>query len=186
MNKLYMVILGCSMPGRFIEQHDVFFGVSDSIKGLVPDMKSFWPEAKDRLHIDSYREVNIVGEFEVTVVPRSEAVLSDDHLFFINLGGYKPNDMEEYHYKYLVVAKSMAEAIHHVKASEFWSQHNSSHVDDKYGIDIDDIYLVDDMLSAEIRAKYALQLVARNQHRNIVEDELRIGYLKLSKLEKED
>jgi hypothetical protein len=37
-----------------------------------------------------------------------EAVNADlNHLFFINLGGYKENEFEEYHYKILTVAQSM-------------------------------------------------------------------------------
>jgi hypothetical protein len=38
-----------------------------------------------------------------------EAVENADlnHLFFINLGGYKENEFEEYHYKILTVAQSM-------------------------------------------------------------------------------
>ena len=36
-------------------------------------------------------------------------------LFFLNLGGYKEGDFEEYHYKVVTVAKSKAEAIKKAK-----------------------------------------------------------------------
>ena len=47
----------------------------------------------------------------------------NDKLFFINLGGYKPGDFEEYHYKTLTVAQSMAQAVKAAKqtASEITS-----------------------------------------------------------------
>ncbi|WP_325645076.1 DUF1543 domain-containing protein, partial [Chitinophaga sp.] len=45
--KLFMVVLGCTLEGRHTEQHDVFFGIGNQLSDLVPDMKAFWPEAKD-------------------------------------------------------------------------------------------------------------------------------------------
>ena len=41
--KLYMVMLGCTPKGRFTEQHDIFFGIGNSLKELIPNMKAFWP-----------------------------------------------------------------------------------------------------------------------------------------------
>lgn len=44
--QLYMVILGCKPKGRFTEQHDIFFGIGNSLKNLIPQMNFFWPEAQ--------------------------------------------------------------------------------------------------------------------------------------------
>ena len=52
-SNLYMIMLGCTPKGRFTEQHDIFFGIGTSLKELVADMKSFWPEAKGKIHIDA-------------------------------------------------------------------------------------------------------------------------------------
>jgi hypothetical protein len=72
-----------------------------------------------------------------------EAVENADlnHLFFINLGGYKENEFEEYHYKILTVAQSMGLASkrpRRVLSTNTVSGAGVSHIDDKY-IDVDDL-----------------------------------------------
>lgn len=58
--KLFMVLLGCKPAGRHTEQHDIFFGVATSLKELVPEIKAFWKEGGDKIHIDAWREVTVV------------------------------------------------------------------------------------------------------------------------------
>ena len=53
--KLFMLILGCRPPGRLTEQHDIFFGIGDELQDLLPAMFEFWPEAKQKVHIDAWR-----------------------------------------------------------------------------------------------------------------------------------
>lgn len=181
MKDLYMIILGCNPPNRFVEQHDVFFGIANSIVALRQEMYDFWPEAGDKLHIDAYRTVRKVDKYAIRVVERAEGIDKTDlRLYFLNLGGYKPLDMEEYHYKQLVVASSIAEAIVIAKKNTFWKHHDSAHVDNKYGIDVDDAYLVEDMLPSEIKAKYSIKI--ENCPPDVEEDQLNIGYLKCSSL----
>ncbi|MBC7439220.1 MAG: DUF1543 domain-containing protein, partial [Flavobacterium sp.] len=43
--KLYMIMLGCKPEGRLTEQHDIFFGIGNSLKELIPSMKNLWKEA---------------------------------------------------------------------------------------------------------------------------------------------
>ena len=105
-NKLYMVLIGCTPKGRFTEQHDIFFGIGNSLKELVPHMKAFWPEAKGKIHIDAWREVTAVDNFSISIESKNTST-TKDQLFFINLGGYKENEFEEYHYKTLAVAESL-------------------------------------------------------------------------------
>lgn len=179
--ELYMIIMGGKPDGRFTEQHDVFFGVADQLKQLVPDMISFWPALEGRMHIDSWRKVTQVGDYGIRVVAKVEQrdTSQSEKLFFVNLGGYKPDDMEEYHYKQLVVASSLGEATHIAKESTFWKHHTSSHIDDKYGIDVDDIYEINDLLSPQFKAQYHLQIT---QDLSGEQDELHVGYLKISSL----
>lgn len=176
-----MLLLGCKPPGRHTEQHDIFFGIGNSLRELVVDILAFWPEANGRIHIDAYREVRMVDGHAISVVPKNTAGVGEDSLklFFVNLGGYKENDFEEYHYKLLVVAPNMAGAIQSAKEQAFWKHSLSAHVDDKYGIDVDDIYEVEDILVPRFRESYRLDIRFTNQ-RN--EDALHPGYLKLSKL----
>src|ERR1700712_1523505 len=87
--KLFMLLLGSKAPGRHVEQHDFFFGIAHSLKELIPDMKKFWRGAVGNLHIDGWREVNMVDGYSVKVALKNEATQpSANKLFFINLGGY--------------------------------------------------------------------------------------------------
>lgn len=179
MMNLYMVILGCNLPNRHIEQHDVFFNVGTDLLSLKQSMYDFWPEAGEKLHIDSYRAVSRVGNYEIKIVDRGNWDTQNElNLYFLNLGGYKPNDMEEYHYKQLVVAKSIEEAIATATENTFYKHHSEPHVDNKYGMDVDDIYLVSDILPIHIKDKYSLHIV--ESHAPNKEDDLVIGYIKLS------
>lgn len=176
--KLFMLLLGCKPEERHTEQHDVFFAIGDSLKSLIPDIRLFWPEAKDRIHIDAWREVTQVNDFVVTVIGRRDVTPQNEKLFFLNLGGYRSGEFEEYHYKLLSVNMQKDEAVAQAKDSLFYQQKYSAHIDDKYGVDVDDIYDVEDILPAYLKEKYALQIISGNGD----EDVLNIGYYKLSAL----
>jgi len=100
-------------------------------------------------------------------------------LFFVNLGGYKPNEFDEFHYKELIVASNLAKATEKAKRTAFWKHHSSAHIDDKYGLDVDDIYEIEDLLSQVDRCKYGIQ-IRPNADRE--EDIISNGYFKLSAL----
>jgi len=184
--KLFMVMLGCTPAGRHTEQHDIFFGIGSSLKEMIPKMKSFWPEAKGKIHIDAWREVSVVDNFSIEIVAKAAVEnTNSDHLFFINLGGYKENEFEEYHYKILTVAGSMGLASKKAKKSAFYKHcgfkgAGASHIDDKYGIDVDDIYKVTDILDSQFKEQYVIK-ITKPEH-VLQEDVLHIGYLKLSKI----
>ncbi len=178
-----MIMLGCKPEGRYTEQHDIFFGIANSLKDLVPEMNLFWPEAKGKIHIDAWREVTHVDNYKVQIIDKGEKS-SDQKLFFINLGGYKENEFEEYHYKILSVAETLAEASKKAKETTFYKHCGfkgaTSHIDDKYGIDVDDIYNVADILPATYKEKYAIQLI---KSETLLEtDKMQIGYLKFDKI----
>ncbi len=182
---LYMVLLGCKPPGRNTEQHDVFFGIAESLPDLIPEMKAFWKEAEGKLHIDAWREVNIVDDYQIDVTERdSKTIRTGDHkLFFINLGGYKPEDFEEYHYKMLSVAPAMRDAVKGSKQTAFYKHTGFedggvSHVDDSYGVDIDDIAEIGDVLGKHYTDRYSVRI---SKSADSPADKLRIGYLSFRK-----
>ena len=177
-----MVLLGCTPPGRAIEQHDIFFGIATSIEELTPAIKSYWPEG--RVHIDSWREVCFADGYRVNITARSSGTVppvEKTRLFFINLGGYKPNDLEEYHYKIVVAAEDKGAAVRMAKQTAFYKHTGfkgaTSHVDDKYGIDVDDTHEISDLLSVHDKANFSILLQPAE---GIAEDELHVGYVKLS------
>lgn len=182
--KLFMLLLGCKPPGRHTEQHDLFFGIASSLKELVPAINAFWPEAKKNLHLDAWREVNRVNQYTIRVVKKGEVISeSTRKLFFINLGGYKPGEFEEYHHKMLVVASDITEAATLAKQDLFYKQTGfkgaSAHIDDKYGIDVDEAYNVEDILPEIFSAEYTLEIMVEEDG---VEDRIQLGYLPLWKI----
>jgi Domain of Unknown Function (DUF1543) len=182
--KLFLLILGCRPKGRNTEQHDTFFGIGNSVSDLLLQIENFWPNG-GKIHIDSWREVTAVNGYAIKVFDKKEAPAKSAHkLFFLNLGGYKPADMEEYHYKLLSVANDKAEAISAAKKTAFYLHTGfkgaTSHIDDKYGVDVDDVYEIKEILPKELKDKYVIHI---QSSASLPDDKLHIGYLKLSSLQ---
>ena len=181
MPKLYMLLIGATPPGRNIEQHDVFFGIGDSIKDLLPDVLAFWP-GNNKLHFDAWREVTSANGYKIEVVLKNESKQdSTFKLFFINLGGYKQKEFEEFHYKMVIAAADKSEAINLSKQTAFFRHTGfkgaTAHIDDKFGVDVDDIYEITDILPAGVKEKYSISVTPAD---SLAEDEMNLGYFKLS------
>jgi hypothetical protein len=181
-----MLLLGARPPGRHTEQHDFFFCIASSVAELVPHIKAFWRGAGSGLHVDGWREVNSADGFRIEVVPRNEAVPSTHTLFFVNLGGYQPGKLEEQHYTVLTVQEDKASAVRAAKQTLFF-RHNTikgttanSHIDDQYGIDVDDLYNIEEMLLPAQKEQYTIRITPVET--TLPEDEVHLGYFKLDKL----
>ena len=186
--KLFMVLIGATPAGRHTEQHDVFFGIAKTLPGLVDDMKTFWPEAAEVMHIDAWREVTAVDGYRVNVTQKTAGANAEGaKLFFINLGGYQANKFEEQHYYVLTAKENRSLAFREAKETLFYQQNHipggTSHIDDKYGIDVDELYEITDILSAQQKEKYTIELTPGV---DLVEDEFHLGYLKMSLLEENE
>jgi len=181
--KLFMLLLGCKPPGRHTEQHDIFFGIAAYLRDLVPEIQTFWPEP-EKIHIDAWREINAVDGFRVKILPAgtNDNLTPEKKLFFINLGGYQENKFAEQHYIVLAVKADKASAFKEAKETLFFEENNfggNSHIDDKYGIDVDDIYQIEDILSSTQKQKYRIEITPEI---NLPEDKIHLGYFKLSTL----
>ena len=187
-----MLLIGCKPPGRHTEQHDVFFTIADYFSETEEDVKTFWPEAS-KIHIDAWREVTNVDGYRISVIQKESARVNGDNLklFFINLGGYKKGQFEEFHYKVLIVAESLSEANRKAKESTFClhppglSKDSLPHIDDKYGIDVDDVCEVKDILPAYLKEQYVLQIseiIFEEAEQG--EDGMNLGYQRYEKMKK--
>lgn len=185
MYKLFMLLIGCSPAGRHTEQHDVFFSIGKSIRDIIPAAYDFWPEAKSTLHLDAWREVTVVNGFTIQVI-EEQGLSSDTQLFFINLGGYKRDEFEEFHYKMLVAAPDKGSAVMQAKQTAFYRHTGfkgaTSHIDDKYGIDVDDIYDIRDILPRAVKQQFSLNIMQAAE--GTPEDELHLGYFKPDKIDR--
>ncbi len=186
--KLFMLLLGCTPKGRHIEQHDIFFGIATELKNLVPEIIMFWPEAEEKIHIDAWREVTCVDGYKVAITEKIKTQqapnsIESKKLFFINLGGYKENEFEEYHYRMLCISNDKGAAIQQAKQTAFYAHTGfktaESHIDDKFGIDVDDLYEIEDILPQGTKEKYAIKI---SHSEDATTDELHMGYFRLNKL----
>ncbi|MBB3054870.1 DUF1543 domain-containing protein [Mucilaginibacter gotjawali] len=182
--KLFMVLLGSKSPARNVEQHDYFFGIGQVLNDLVPQMRAFWPGTGNSLHVDGWREVTRVSGFRVEVVLKErDDFLALNRLFFINLGGYQADKLEEQHYTVLSVHSDRAQAARHAKQTLFYKTNTlkgaGSHIDEKYGIDVDDIYHIEEILPPGEKEKYRVLLTPAE---DVATDKIHLGYLKLDKI----
>jgi hypothetical protein len=182
--KIYMMLLGCKPDGRNTEQHDLFFGIGKTLNDVKKDIVDFWKEANGKIHIDAWREVQMVDGYKISVEEKNDVVVrKNERLFFINLGGYKHNEFEEFHYKMLIVTNDKGTAIQKAKQTAFYKHTGfegaTSHIDDKYGIDVDDVYEIEDVLPEHLKNQFRIQVAPTTNQK---EDEMHLGYLKLDKI----
>jgi hypothetical protein len=180
--KLFMILVGCKPKGRFTEQHDVLFTVANSIEETRNAVLDFWPEARGRVHMDAWREVKQVDGYQISISPKGTAPSSGKKLFFINLGGYRPAEFDEPHYRMLVVADDLAAASKIAKQTAFYKHTGfagaPSHIDDKYGVDVDDAFEIYEILNQELKNKYSIRV---QEGASLAEDEIKLGYMPLYK-----
>lgn len=181
MKKLYKIVLGCTPKGRLTEQHDVYFGIGDSISALKENIINFWPV--EDLHLDSWEEVIYVDNYKINIVEKNDILDSENFLFFFNLGGYIKGVFEEQHLQKIIVAKNKTEAIKKIKETNFYKNctfnGGKSHIDNQYGIAIDEVFKIDDILEDEFKKNYSIIIEPfLNQKQNMH----KIGYIKLNSI----
>lgn len=180
--KLFMVLLGSKAPQRNTEQHDFFFGIAEKLSDLKPQFINFWPEAGSSLHIDGWREITWVDGYRIDIVGEPQ---QGKRLFFINLGGYTSGKLEEQHYTLLTVQEDRIAALKTSKMTEFFRTATikglkgaDAHIDEKYGLDVDDIYRIEELLAPEVKTQWHIRLTPAEG----VPDDIHLGYLKMNQL----
>lgn len=151
--KLFMLKIGARPQGRLIEQHDVMFVIANSLSEIIPVVNQHWPAVKNNWHLDAWREVKRVGNYQILLSTDSlskdglskdnalaDNILTDERvdnkldsqgkqLYFVNLGGYLPGQFEEFHYKTLVIAETLGKATAQVKKTAFYQDYTFDNVD---------------------------------------------------------
>ena len=148
-----MLKIGARPQGRLIEQHDVMFVIANSLSETIESVNQHWPTVKNNWHLDAWREVKRVGNYQILLSKNSlskdglskdnalaDNILADERvdnkldsqgtqLYFVNLGGYLPGQFEEFHYKTLVVAETLGKATGQVKKTAFYQDYTFDNVD---------------------------------------------------------
>jgi hypothetical protein len=105
---LFLVVLGGRVPGVHIELHDVRFVVGHTLEDTLPALRRQWFGPRRGLHIDSWLTVKQVDRFAVHL--SREPWEGTDRLWFVNLGGYRPEHLAEEHAFGLVVSATVSAA----------------------------------------------------------------------------
>lgn len=130
--KLFSVYLGGRAPKCNIELHDVVFATGICIEDTYHQLLSKWFGLPDKMHIDSYLELDIVDGFKITL--SSKPPLTGKKLFFINMGAYLPGEFTEHHTIAFMVDKKASE-VKKRALKELFKGYEEVHKDDLYDVD---------------------------------------------------
>ena len=119
-NYLFLVVLGGRAKKANIELHDVRWVVGSRIEDTFDILKKDWFGSFEGLHIDSYKKINHVDGYKITLKKIEKRKFknikfingnkSTKNLWFVNIGGYHPSSMQEKHEFGLVAASTKLEA----------------------------------------------------------------------------
>ena len=150
--RLFLVVLGGRIDDCHIELHDVRWVVGANIEETIPKLRQEWFGLTTGLHIDSYKVIQHVDGYTIELIERHEEENSkqttsltskNEKLWFINLGGYDRNSLQELHQFGLVVAPSKQAAK--ARARQRWlNTALQVHKDDLHSIN--NLGAVDDCL----------------------------------------
>ena len=117
---LFLVFLGGKAPNANIELHDVRWVIGSKIEDTFDSLRKNWFGSLEGLHIDSYKKITSIDGYRINLKnidndKIKKKILYKDiknqkKLWFINLGGYERDSMQEKHEFGLVVAKNSIEA----------------------------------------------------------------------------
>lgn len=134
MPRLFAVVLGgnCA-PRSNTELHDVVVVVGESLEETYADLVASWFGTPAGLHVDGWTELGCVDGHRVHL-RREPAPADGPRLYFVNLGGYRPAELQEGHGNQFVVAVSPRAAKERVKAT-LLRDHREVHTDDLHDVD---------------------------------------------------
>jgi len=117
---LYLVVIGGMAPKANIELHDVRWVIGSKIEDTFESLRKNWFGSLEGLHIDTYKKIKSVDGYKINIKNIEKDKIkkntfnnnpeSKEKLWFVNLGGYESDSMQERHEFGLVVAKNPQEA----------------------------------------------------------------------------
>ena len=142
---LFLVVLGGRAKTANVELHDVRWAVGSRIEDTFDALRRDWFWILKGLHIDSYKKINYIDGYKISLKNIEENQLkinkhfnentSKKNLWFVNIGGYDPCSMQEKHEFGLVVASDKLEAKNIAK-SKWLMGCKKKHKDDIFSLEI--------------------------------------------------
>ena len=130
--KLFSVYLGGRANNCNIELHDVVFTIGEKIEDTYIDLLGKWFGLPERLHIDSWVDLNIVEGYKISLSKNKKK--SDRKLYFVNLGAYEKNRFEELHESKFMVDVNKLNVKKRAKELLLVGK-QQVHLDDLYDVD---------------------------------------------------
>ena len=139
---LYLVSLGGNIQSAHIEQHDIRWVVGFKIEDTFNQLRKQWVGRQKGLHIDSYLIINYIDGYRISLSHsklrqytsnESNSYNETNNLWFVNLGGYDPDNLYEIHKCFLVISSSSKQAISIAKR-RWLNKFQSKHKDNIYNI----------------------------------------------------
>ena len=174
---LFLVVLGGRAKKANVELHDVRWVVGSKIEDTFDVLRNDWFGNFEGLHIDSYKKIKHADGYKINLKNIESKKLknknflngnaSKNNLWFVNIGCYDPNSMQEKHEFGLVVASSKLEAKN--KAISKWLMScKKKHKDDiaslKKVIGFDDCKLIQKIDNWEIELVLDNSLIKENNN----------------------
>ena len=113
---LFLVVIGGKAPNANIELHDVRWVIGSKIEDTFESLRKNWFGSIEGLHIDSYKKIRSIDGYKINLKNiEKDKIESEDSnkeftskkkLWFVNLGSYRSDSMQERHEFGLVVAKN--------------------------------------------------------------------------------
>lgn len=130
--RLIACVLGGTAPRAKTELHDVAFAVGDSLEAVHDQLLDGWFGDPRGLHVDAWCFLDGVDGYNVQLsrTPADNGL----HLYFINIGGYRPGVFAEHHAWGFFGAPNKAAAKACAKRTLLQS-HVETHKDDLHEID---------------------------------------------------
>ena len=173
---LFLVFIGGSAPKANIELHDVRWVVGSKIEDTFESLRKNWFGSIEGLHIDSYKKIKSIDGYRINLKNTENDEIkridlyknrkSKKKLWFINLGGYQSDSMQERHEFGLVVARNSLEAKKIAK-SKWLLEHRKVHKDNLSLVmfsDLDDCKIIKNIDNWEIELILDNNIVEENNY----------------------
>lgn len=154
--KLFSVFLGGRADKCNTELHDVVFTLGEKIEDTYIDLLRKWFGLSDRLHIDSWVDLNIVEGYKICLSKQKNK--SKKKLYFVNLGAYEKNRFEELHESKFMVDVNKINVKKRAKELLLVG---------KKQVHLDDLYDVDDCIEIKKVSGYYINLERTSKHSNL-------------------
>ena len=185
---LFLVVIGGKAPKANIELHDVRWVVGSKIEDTFDSLRVSWFGSPEGLHIDSYKKIKSVDGYKINLINIEEDKFKKNNLdedsknkkklWFVNLGGYEKNSMQEKHEFGLVVAKNSRDAKKIAK-SKWLLGFTKIHKDNLFSFEI--ISEVDNCEVIQTIDNWRIDLTSEVDYKEEINSPDWFGYMRIDK-----